>query len=243
MDKLYSTNLRDRTLAGLVNFAPYDLIVAKGINTIEDLRGKKVGIARFGGSADFLARYGLEKHGIKPGKDVTILQTGGNAERLSAVSQGAIQATLLEQGFAYQAKKAGFRSLLDFSTIGLDYQHSGIATTKSFIAKNRDLVTGFLKALIEATHRYKNDRAFGIKVLEKHLRISDADTLSTAYDYYAPKISAIPYVNLKGIKFLLDTTAESNPKARAVRPEDIGDNTLLREIQGSGFLKQLATDR
>lgn len=230
-------------LAGLVNFAPYDLIVAKGINTIEDLRGKKVGIARFGGSADFLARYGLEKHGIKPGKDVTILQTGGNAERLSAVSQGAIQATLLEQGFAYQAKKAGFRSLLDFSTIGLDYQHSGIATTKSFIAKNRDLVTGFLKALIEATHRYKNDRAFGIKVLEKHLRISDGDTLSTAYDYYAPKITAIPYVNLKGIKFLLDTTAESNPKARAVRPEDIGDNTLLREIQGSGFLKQLATDR
>ncbi|MDP2604430.1 MAG: ABC transporter substrate-binding protein [Deltaproteobacteria bacterium] len=224
-------------IAGLVNFAPYDLIVAKGINTIEDLKGKKVGIARFGGSADFLARYGLEKHGIKPGKDVTILQTGGNAERLSAVSQGAIQATLLEQGFAYQAKKAGFRSLLDFSTIGLDYQHSGIATTKSFIAKNRELVTGFLKALIEATNRYKNDRSFGIKVLEKHLRISDLDTLNATYDYYAPKVSAVPYVNLKGMKFLLDTTAESNPKAKNIKPEEIGDNTLLREIEASGFLK------
>jgi len=224
-------------ISGLVNFAPYDLIVAKGINTIEDLKGKKVGIARFGGSADFLARYGLEKHGIKPGRDVTILQTGGNAERLSAVSQGAIQATLLEQGFAYQAKKAGFRSLLDFSTIGLDYQHSGIATTKSFIAKNRELVTGFLKALIEATNRYKNDRSFGIKVLEKHLRISDLDTLNATYDYYAPKVSAVPYVNLKGMKFLLDTTAESNPKAKTIKPEEIGDNTLLREIEASGFLK------
>lgn len=230
-------------IAGLVNFAPYDLIVAKGINSIEDLRGKKVGIARFGGSADFLARYGLEKNGLKPGKDVTILQTGGNAERLAAVSQGAIQATLLEQGFAYQAKKAGFRSLLDYSTIGLDYQHSGLATTKSFIAKNRDLINNFLKALVEGIHRYKNDRAFGMKVLERHLRISDSDTLAATYDYYAPKLGSIPYVNLRGIKFLLDVTAESNPKAKNVRPEDIGDNALLKEIEASGFLKQITAER
>jgi NitT/TauT family transport system substrate-binding protein len=230
-------------IAGLVNFAPYDLIVAKGINSIEELKGKKVGIARFGGSADFLARYGLEKHGVKPGKDVTILQTGGNAERLAAVAQGGIQATLLEQGFAYQAKKAGYRSLLDFSTIGLDYQHSGIATTKSFIAKNRGLTISFLQALVEGTNRYKSDRTFGIKVLERHLRISDADTLNATYDYYAPKILVIPYVNVKGMKFLLDTTAESNPKARSIKPEEIGDNTLLREIEASGFLKSIAAER
>ena len=227
-------------IAGLVNFAPYDLIVAKGINSIEDLRGKKVGIARFGGSADFLARYGLEKNGIKPGKDVTILQTGGNAERLAAVSQGAIQATLLEQGFAYQAKKAGFRSLLDYATIGLDYQHSGLATTRSFMAKNHDTITNFLKALIEGIHRYKTDRSFGMKVLERHLRITDADTIAATYDYYAPKIGTVPYVNLKGMKFLLDITAESNPKARSVKPEDIGDNTPLK---ASGFLKQISAER
>jgi ABC-type nitrate/sulfonate/bicarbonate transport system substrate-binding protein len=230
-------------VAGLVNFAPYDLIVAKGINSIEDLRSKKVGIARFGGSADFLARYGLEKHGLKPGKDVTILQTGGNAERLAAVSQGAIQATLLEQGFAYQAKKAGFHSLLDYSTIGLDYQHSGLATTRTFMTKNRDMTNNFLKALIEGIHRYKSDRSFGMKVLERHLRISDSDTIGATYDYYAPKVGTVPYVNLKGIKFLLDTIAESNPKARNVKPEDIGDNAPLKEIEASGFLKQVSAER
>ncbi|MGE5820922.1 MAG: ABC transporter substrate-binding protein [Deltaproteobacteria bacterium] len=230
-------------IAGLVNFAPYDLIVAKGINSIEDLKGKKVGIARFGGSADFLARYGLEKHGLKPGKDVTILQTGGNAERLAAVSQGAIQATLLEQGFAYQAKKAGFRSLLDYSTIGLDYQHSGLATTRTFMTKNRDMTNNFLKALIEGIHRYTTDRSFGMKVLERHLRIADSDTLAATYDYYAPKLGAIPYANLKGIKFLLDVTAESNPKAKNVKPEEIGDNGPLKEIEASGFLKQISAER
>ena len=230
-------------IAGIINFAPYDLIVSKEIRRIEDLKGKKVGIARFGGSADFLARWGLEKNGLKPGKDVTILQTGGNAERLAAVSQGAIQATLLEQAFAYQAKKAGYRSLLDYSTIGLDYQHSGIGTTLSFVEKNRDLVNRFLKGLVEGTHRFKSDRSFGMKVLERHLRVSDADIIQSAYDYYAPNIPTVPYVNIKGMKFLLDTTAETNPKAKSVKPEQIAINSLVQELETSGFVKQIAAGK
>ena len=230
-------------IAGLINFAPYDLIVSKEIRRIEELKGKKLGIARFGGSADFLARWGLEKNGLKPGKDVTILQTGGNAERMAAVSQGAIQATLLEQAFAYQAKKAGFRSLMDYSTVGLDYQHSGIGTTLSFVEKNRDLAIRFLKALIEGNHRFKTDRPFGMKVLERHLRVSDVDIIQSAYDYYAPKIPTDLHVNIKGMKFLLDTTAETNPKAKSVKPESVAVNSLIQEIEASGFIKQVVSTK
>ena len=230
-------------IAGIINFAPYELIVSKEIHRIEDLKGKKVGIARFGGSADFLARWGLEKNGLKPGKDVTILQTGGNAERLAAVAQGAIQATLLEQAFAYQAKKAGYRSLMDYSTIGLDYQHSGIGTTLSFVEKNRDRVTRFLKGLVEGTHRFKSDRTFGMKVVERHLRVSDVDIIQSAYDYYGPNIPTTPYVNIKGMKFLLDTTAETNPKAKNVKPEQIAINSLVQELETSGFVKQVTTGK
>jgi ABC-type nitrate/sulfonate/bicarbonate transport system substrate-binding protein len=226
-------------VAGMVNFAPYDLIVSKDIKKIEDLRGKKVGIARFGGSADFLARWGLEKNGLKPGRDVTILQTGGNPERLAAVSQGAIQATLLEQAFAHQAKKAGLRSLLDYSTVGLDYQHNGVGATKSFIEKNRDLMNRFMKGLVEGIHRLRNDRAFGFKVLERHLRVSDSEVIQGAYDYYIPKTDPVPYANLKGMKFLLDTIADTNPKAKKAKPEDMVNNSLLQDIEGSGFVKQI----
>lgn len=228
-------------IAGLINFAPYDLIVSKEIQRIEDLKGKKVGIARFGGSADFLARWGLEKNGLKPGKDVTILQTGGNAERLAALSQGAVQATLLEQAFSYQAKKAGFRSLLDFSTAGLDYQHSGLGTTLSFVEKNRDLVNRFLKGLIEGNHRFKTDRSFGMKVLERHLRVSDVEVIQTAYDYYAAKIPTGLNVNTKGIKFLLDTIVETTPKAKSVKPEDIAVNSYIQELETSGFVRQVVS--
>lgn len=227
-------------VAGMVNFAPYELIVAKDIHKFEDLKGKKLGIARFGGSADFLARWALEKNGLKPGKDVTILQTGGNPERVAAVMQGVIQATLLEQAFAAVTKRAGLHSLLDYSTAGLDYQHNGIGSTRSYMEKNHDAMTRFMKALIEGIHKFKSDRAFGIKVLERHLRSSDPDVAPSAYDYYAPKTPDIPYVNVKGMKFVIDTLAESNPKVKSAKAEDMVDERVLREIDASGFLKQVA---
>jgi NitT/TauT family transport system substrate-binding protein len=226
-------------IAGTVNYAPYEMIVSKEIKTVEDLKGKKLGIARFGGSADFLARWALEKHGLAPGKDVIILQTGGNPERLAAVSQGAIQATLLEQSFAYRAKKAGLHTLIDYSTIGLDYQHSGIGTTKSFVETHHDLTTNFLKALMEGIHRMKTDRDFAMKVIEHHLRTDDPETLKVAYQYNVPAVPDVPYVNLKGVKFLLDYIGENNPKAKTAKPEDIADNEPLKEIAASGFLKTL----
>jgi len=226
-------------IAGTVNYAPYELVVSKEIKRIEDLTGKKLGIARFGGSADFLARWALERYGLKPGKDVVILQSGGNPERLAAVEQGAIQATLLEQSFAYRAHKDGFKTILDYSTVGLDYQHSGIGATKSYIEKNHDLTIRFLKGMIEGIHRMKRDRAFGTKVIERHLRVKDPETLRIAYDYNVPALPNVPYVNLKGMKFLLDTIAESNPKAGKVKPEDVGDNDAVREIESSGFIKQI----
>jgi hypothetical protein len=171
------------------------------------------------------------------------MQIGGNPERLAAVSQGAIQATLLEQAFAYQARKGGFRSLLDYATIGLDYQHAGIGTTKSFVERNRELITRFMKALIEGTHRFKTDTAFGKKVIERHLRITDTDTINSAYEYYSSHTDFVPYVNLKGVKFILDGIGENNPKEKSLKPEDIGDNSILKEIEASGFVKQITGGR
>ena len=227
-------------IAGTVNYAPYELVVSKDIKKMEDLKGKRLGIARFGGSADFLARWALEKYGMKPGKDVVILQTGGNPERLAALEQGAIQATLLEQSFAYNAHKEGLKTLLDYSTVGLDYQHSGIGATESYIDKNHDLAIRFLKGMIEGIHRMKQDRTFANQVIARHLRINDPETLRIAYEYNVRTLPDVPYVNLKGMKFLLDTIAESNPKAAGVKPEEVGDNSLVREIEASGFMKQMA---
>jgi hypothetical protein len=96
-----------------------------------------------------------------------------------------------------------------------------------------------LKALIEGIHRMKTDHDFAMKVIEHHLRTNDSETLKVAYDYNVPTVPDDPYVNLKGIKFLLDYIGENNPKAKTAQPEDIADNAPLKEIAASGFLKTL----
>jgi len=96
-----------------------------------------------------------------------------------------------------------------------------------------------LKALIEGIHRMKTDRDFAMKVIAHHLRTNDPGTLKIAYQYNVPTVPDMPYVNLKGIKFLLDYIGETNPKAKTAQPENIGDNGPLKEIEASGFLKTL----
>ena len=63
---------------------------------------------------------------------------------------------------------------------------------------------------------------------------------STAYDYYAPKTPAVPYVNVKGMKFVLDTLAETTPKARSAKVEEMIDERALKEVEASGFVKQIS---
>ena len=78
---------------------------------------------------------------------------------------------------------------------------------------------------------------------ERHLRVQDTETIQAAYDYYAPKTHLVPYVNMKGIKFLLDTIGETNPKAKKIKPEDVVDHSILQAIESSGFVKQIAAGR
>jgi hypothetical protein len=120
----------------------------------------------------------------------------------------------VEQAFA-RIEKQGFHSLLDYSAIGLDYQHNGVGSTRSYMDKNHEAMNRFMKALVEGIHRYKTDRAFGLKVLERHLRVSDPEVVQTAYDYYAPKTPTVPYVNVKGMKSVLDTPPRPVPRRRA----------------------------
>jgi hypothetical protein len=94
--------------------------------------------------------------------------------------------------------------------------------------------------MVEGIHRMKQDRTFANQVIARHLRINDPETLRIAYEYNVKTLPDVPYVNLKGMKFLLDTIAESNPKAAGVKPEDVGDNSLVHEIEASGFMKQMA---
>jgi NitT/TauT family transport system substrate-binding protein len=145
-------------IAGVVNTLIFQLFTDKSISRPDQLKGKAVGVTRFGSSTDFAMRYALEKYGLEPNKEVTILQLGNVPALLSALEGGKLQAAMLSPPTTLRAKKAGFPVLADLQMLGLEYQHTGIATTRALIKSKPDLVRDFMRAYVEGIHYAKTNR-------------------------------------------------------------------------------------
>jgi NitT/TauT family transport system substrate-binding protein len=205
------------------------------IKTPEDLKGKKLGVSRFGALSETGTAIFLEHFGLKRGTDVAIIQVGG----LPEMERGAIQAGFASPPNSSRAKRLGMRELYDIDALGLELQQTCMTVTTKYLREHRPLVKSFVQAYAEGLHRFVNDRDFSIHVMKKYLRIDEKDFLEDAYAFYSPRVQKIPYPTLKGIKFILDGMAEKQPQARKAAPESFVDLSLLQELDQSGFFKQL----
>jgi NitT/TauT family transport system substrate-binding protein len=227
-------------LAGPNHKPGQKLMVKPQIKSPEELKGKKIGVTRFGTSDDFLLRYILSQWGLQPDREVPLIQMGGSQEILAGLSSGGIDGGMLSSPLNLRAMKLGFHMLVDLSAIGVDYQGAGVVTTRSYVRDNPDIIRRYLKAYVEGLHRFKTDKDFSLKVLAKYSRISDRDMLEETYRYYAIKVMPkVPYPTIKGIQLVLDEIASRNPKAREISPMDLVDLSYLKKIESSGFVQAL----
>src|SRR6478672_760801 len=120
-------------IAGFLNTMDYQLMVEKNISRPDQLRGKTLAVSRFGSSSDFATRYALDKYGLKPNEDVTILEIGSQPARFAALQTGKIQGAMVAVPLTLKAKALGFHALADLQMLGLEYQHTGLATTQALI--------------------------------------------------------------------------------------------------------------
>jgi len=225
-------------IAGGVVTSDQWLVTRPDIKAAEQLKGGSVATSVYGGSSDFLARMALKKIGLTPVKDVAIVQIGGVPERLGALEKGKVQAAMLGVTEALMAQKKGFNALAAATQV---YQASGVATTRRFIRERPDIVRRYIKSQIEAVHRIKTDRETAKKVLLKYLGPQDKDVLERRYDYASADERLPPkqYPTLEGIKNILESLAETDPKAKAAKPEDFVDMSFIKELDESGFVDDL----
>lgn len=219
----------------------YWLMTQPDIKTAEQLKGGTIAVARFGGAADFVARFALAKLGLNPLKDVTILQVGSTPERLAALETRRVQGTVLVPAATFIAQKRGYHLLADVTALGLAYQHQGGATTRRFLRERPDVVRNFVKSYIEAVHRTKTDRQGGIRVLAKYLRLEDKELLEKTYDSSISdhKLPPKQYPTAEGIKTILDQLGQKEPKARAAKPQDFIDARFVEEFDKGGLIDSL----
>ena len=227
-------------IGGFLNTMDYKFIVSRDITRPDQLKGKVVAVSRIGSSSDFATRYALEKYGLVPDKDVTILQIGSQPARFSAIQSGKIHGVMIAIPLTATAAKLGLNTLADLQMLGLEYQHTGLAVSQNTLKTQPELVRNLLKAFVEGIHFMKTHRKEAIGILAKYIKTDDADALQEAYDSIGVAlIPEKPYPTLKGIQIMLREMGAKDAAARAARPEQFVDLSLIKELDTSGFIDRL----
>jgi NitT/TauT family transport system substrate-binding protein len=227
-------------IGGILNTMNYQFIVAKDIQRPEDLKGKAVAASRAGSSSDFATRFALDKYGLVPGKDVAVIEIGTQPERFAALESGRVQGVMLEVPHTLKAKRMGHHLMADLQMLGLEYQGTGLATTRSLIKSRPEIFRNLMKAYAEAIYYYKTHPKESIAILQKYLKIDDADALKEAYEGVGLMlVPEKPYPTLKGIQMILGELAGREPKAQTAKPEQFVDLTFIKELDSSGFIDRL----
>jgi NitT/TauT family transport system substrate-binding protein len=204
-----------KVIAASYNKFPYAFIVKPEIRTPKDLRGKKVNILNFGGSNDLALQLALKEWGLKL-PDIQVMIGGDAPTRLLSLMTGRTDATILSPPHLTKAVQAGYRVLADMGEMSANFTQSSLYVKGSFIREDRDRVKRFVRAYSEAVHAIKNDRERTLKVFAKRMRIEDAETLHSTYNYF-----------------------EHNPELKNRTAEEFIDHSLLDEIEKEGFFKKL----
>jgi len=222
---------------------PYSLIVKSNIKKVEDLKGTKLAISRFGSSSDAGLRVALQKLGLNPDKDVTILQVGGQTERFAALKGGTVDGTVVIPPLSGAAQRLGYNALINMTELGIPYPQEGVVVSRQLIGARRETIIRFLKAYIEGVKELKTDKEFAIAVMAKHLRLDrkkDREALEDSFkEVVIEQMLKIPSINLEAIKVGLDLLGKDKPARASSNPRDYVDGTLMQELVKSGFTEQL----
>jgi NitT/TauT family transport system substrate-binding protein len=226
-------------IVGVVPTFVDHIISISSITKVEQLKGKVGGVNRLGSTSDLGLRLALRKLGVDPDKDVKILPVGGNPERFAALSKGLTQFTIMPEPFLTQAERLGFRNLYNVTDLKIPFWWNGILSREAIIKTRRPLLLKLTRAMIEAIHIIKTEKEYAKGLFKKHLGVPDPEGLERAYKDYSAVFPEVPYPTPDGVKTMLDDLAVKNPKAASADPRAFVDQSLVKEIEATGLIKQL----
>ncbi len=229
-----------KVIGNNVNKLIFSMYTRPDIKRVEDLKGKKIGITRFGTSADISARFALRKYNLDPQKDVILLQMGAMSSIAGALKAGNIDAGMVSPPTLFLVEKLGFKELVSVTDMDLAFPNPAMVVPGDLIRKKPDSIDRFMRAYVRGMHRARTDREFTIKSYAKYTTVQDTAMLQRAYDLYVGKIvEKAPYINMVGMQNALDEVAKTIPAAKSAKPEQFVDLRFLDKLEKSGLLNDL----
>jgi ABC-type nitrate/sulfonate/bicarbonate transport system substrate-binding protein len=218
----------------------FSVIARPPVQQPGDLRGKRVGVNRFGAGTDFGARIALKRWGLVPVKDVTIIQLGGYPEAFVALKGDSVQAAVLAPPFSTEAKRLGMVELIDFNQSDIDFTGVGLSSTGRYVSARGEATRRVVRALVEGIWAFRGNREATLRAIGKYTRMTDRSLLEETYQSNRKVIRLVPRTTESGVRNVLDALADQNPKARTANPQDFYTNRFIDDLEQTGFMRELA---
>ena len=229
-------------VASVLNKGIQKIMARSDVKSPAELKGKKVGISRFGSASHTVLQIMLRRWDINPA-EIQVIQVGSSPAMLTSLDKGWIDAAVLTVPSIFVAEDKGYRVLADLADLDIDYLHEAMIAKQSYLRSHRDQATRFIKGYIEGIAYFKRNKNESVEVLRKKLRMEpgrDDRYLARMYDLYASKyFDKVPYPSLRGTETVLDFLAKEDPKAKSVEPKSFLDSSIVGELEASGFINSL----
>jgi NitT/TauT family transport system substrate-binding protein len=224
---------------GLLDKLNYQLITRPEIKSVEQLKGRKFGVSRFGSSADFGMRAMLKRVGVDPVKEATILQIGDEPARIAAIKSGNIDGTVANAPFGIEAERLKLNVIADSVKMDIPFFNTGLLGSKRYLDKQDAKVMNFLRAYLEAIKVLKTERDYSIKALGQFTRVQNLKAVQEGYDYFVKQLEPVPHPSVEAMQAVVDQIAETNPKARGIDAKNYVNDRYLKRLEEEGFVKKI----
>jgi NitT/TauT family transport system substrate-binding protein len=236
----YSSGATDVVFIGSIkNIMTQSILAKPEITRLEQLRGKRIGVTRIGSNTHFFTVQAFRRAGMNPDKDFIFIQTGGDNETLGALASGRIDAATMLPPTDGKAIALGFRYVVFGPDIAIPYAASTITSRRSVMARRGPVIGRFMRAMAEAAKIMHTDKDLTFKILGKYLRIDDRTLLDASYNVEIKALEPRLALKHEGIQSTLDEIAPTEPRAKAVKPQEMIDMRYLDEMEKSGFFDQI----
>jgi NitT/TauT family transport system substrate-binding protein len=225
-------------IAQLAGVYPFVLEVAADIKSVNDLKGKKIGVSSPGSSSDIATRVALKKMGLDPDKDVLIQAVGSAANRTAALLSGAIQAGVSQPPDSLALEAKGFHVLYDLASQKLPSANTSVAVRRSYIGTNKAVVQRYIDSLVQGIKKMKSDKAFGVSVLKKYFNSTDEAAMSATYDFYALSVAPTqPFAKPEMYVDAQTVLGANDAKVKAFDVSKMLDSTFVQSAVDRGLDK------
>lgn len=219
----------DLTIIGMaVGKMIFSLMAPAKIRSAAELKGKKIGVTRFGSATDVSLHAALKKSGLNPEKDVVILQMGSIPNIMAALQNGSLEAGVLSPPTHWQAEKLGYKELINITDLNIAYPNPSIATSKRMLKEKEDLIRRFMRGYVRGIDRVKSDKPFTKKVLAKYTLIRDDEIMEKVYDFYAKVIEPGGRITNEALRGAVEEQSQANPKIREMPLTTFYDDRFVR---------------